>query len=226
MLLKQAKANDRIAYNTYMALLLTILAVFLTLVISEVWWKSQRVHGEFSRKFVHITVGSFVSFWPYFLSRREILLLSAAFIVVVLISKHLNIFRSIHTVQRPTSGEVFFAIMVGALAVANVHPYIFTASLLVMSLADGFAAVIGTRFGRGNSYTILGAKKSIAGTATFFLITCAILAIYSARTEGTAIGFWVLPLSLATTMIENVAKRGLDNLLVPMLVALALSLLA
>lgn len=209
-----------------MILSLTVLLVFLILVMSEIWWRRQNVHGEFSRKFVHILVGSFVAFWPYFLTREEILFLSAAFIVVVLVSKRLNIFSSIHTVQRPTNGELFFALMVGALAVANVHPHIFTASLLVMSLADGFAAVFGTRFGRGNSYVILGARKSVVGTLTFLIITSVILAVYSARTSGTAIGFWLLPLSLATTFIENIAKRGLDNLLVPLLVAVALQLLA
>jgi phytol kinase len=209
-----------------MILLLAVIAVFIVLVASELLWRQQKIHSEFSRKFVHITVGSLVAFWPYFLSRKEILLLSAAFIAVVLISKKYNVFSSIHTVQRPTNGELYFAIMVGALALANVHPHIFTASLLVMSLSDGFAAVFGTRFGKGNSYKVFGAQKSVVGTFAFFVVTCTILAVYSARTSGTAIGFWVLPLSLATTLIENILKRGLDNLAVPVLITLALQALA
>jgi phytol kinase len=208
-----------------MYLLLTVFAVFAILIISELWWRRQMIHGEFSRKFVHITVGSFVAFWPYFLSRKEMLLLSAAFIAVVLLSKRKKIFRSIHTVQRPTYGEVYFAVMVGILAVANVHPHIFTAALLVMSLADGLAAVIGTRFGKSNAYKIFGARKSVAGTLTFFLVTGLILAVYAMQPGNADVAPWVVVLTLAATALENVAKHGLDNLAVPLLIVGSLQVL-
>ena len=209
-----------------MVLLLVVIAIFLILILSEAWWRRQKIHGEFSRKFVHITVGSFVAFWPYFLSRKETLLLSAAFVIVVLLSKKYNIFSSIHTVQRPTYGELFFALMVGALTIADIQPHIFTASLLTMSLADGFAAVLGTHYGKRNSYQVFGATKSVVGTLAFFIITAVILAWYSHQPDGVSIIPWVLPLSVLATAIENTAKKGLDNILVPGMMALALQLLS
>ena len=98
-----------------MTILLTILAVLALILIGEFWWRHQRLQTEFTRKFVHITVGSFVAFWPFFLSWNEIRILSVAFLIVVAISKHLRIFRAIHSVQRPTWGELYFAVAVGAI---------------------------------------------------------------------------------------------------------------
>jgi phytol kinase len=91
-----------------------------------------------------------------------------------------------------------------------------------MSLADGLAAVIGIRFGRKTLYKLFGAQKSIVGTITFFLVSTVILVIYSHVAPGASIAAWIIPISLAATIIENIAPKGLDNLLVPLLVASSL----
>ena len=208
-----------------MALALTILAVLALVMASEIWWLLQPVHGELSRKFVHITVGSFVAFWPYFLSTTDIKLLSLAFVVVVGVSKYFHIFRSIHSVQRPTWGEVWFALVVVVLSfIAAQHPHIFTAALLEMSLADGLAAVIGTRFGNRHRYTVFGSHKSLIGTFTFFAVSCLILGDYAAWTSGVAL-LPLLPIALGATLLENVASWGLANAAVPLFVAGTLLLL-
>ncbi len=74
-----------------MAVIFTVLAVFLVLLGSELWWRKHITHSEFSRKFVHITVGSFVAFWPFYLSWGQIRLLSLGFLIVVGISKYLHV---------------------------------------------------------------------------------------------------------------------------------------
>jgi len=209
-----------------MALILTVLVIFALLVASELWWRSTKVHSEFSRKFVHIAVGSFVAFWPYFLSPNQIKLLSGAFIVAVLISQYLDIFKAIHSVQRPTHGEFWFALVVGLLAFVVHHPHIYTAALLEMSLADGLAALVGTRFGNGHRYSVLGSPKSMIGTFTFAVVSCAILAGYAHYTPGTLTVLQAVPIVLVATILENVGFQGLDNLLVPLFVSSALFLLA
>lgn len=205
-----------------MTLILTVLTVFLILVGCEIWWRKQGVglQGEFSRKFVHITVGSFVAFWPYFLSANEIRILSAAFLIVVLLSKYLHIFKAIHSVQRPTHGEVWFALVVGGLAfLVDKNPHIYTVALLEMSLADGLAAVIGTRYGNGGKYSVMGHAKSIIGTATFFVVSSALLAGYGLASVGGLSLAVILPLSIVMTILENIAVNGFDNLVVPLSVA-------
>ncbi|MDB5170048.1 MAG: phosphatidate cytidylyltransferase [Candidatus Saccharibacteria bacterium] len=207
-----------------MALVLTVLAVFLLLIVSEYWWRKHPQPNELSRKFVHITVGSFVAFWPFFLSWNQIIFLSAAFLVGVGASKYLNIFKAIHSVQRPTWGELFFAAAVGIIAMITHSKGIYAVALLQMSLADGLAAIVGLRFGTGNRYKVFGSTKSIAGTATFFVISLALLIGYSQLSEAFLPLAFLAALALCTSLIENLGIVGLDNLLVPLVIAYVLSL--
>ncbi len=200
----------------------TIAVVFALLVISELWWRKHKLHGEFSRKFVHITVGSFVAFWPYFLSANQIKLLSLAFLIGVAVSKYLNFFEAVHSIQRPTWGEFWFALVVGLLAFNTGHPHIYTAALLEMSLADGLAAVIGLRYGKRYHYTVFGSYKTLIGTCTFFIISCLTLVAYNTITFSLVFSPLVLLIALMATFLENIAVRGLDNLVVPLFVAGAL----
>ena len=205
-----------------MALLLTIIIVLILLVANELWWRKHPIHSELSRKFIHISVGSFVAFWPYFLSWHEIQILSVAFMIVVATSKHFHLFNAIHSVQRPTWGEIFFAIAVGAATLITHNKAIYAAALLQMSLADGMAAVIGTRYGNRQKYLVLGYTKSLLGTLTFFVISLAVLVEYAHHGHTDLTYSWALFVSAVAAVIENLAIRGFDNLLVPLTVALLL----
>lgn len=207
-----------------MALIITVLAVFAILVSSEIWWRRRSTQGEFSRKYVHITVGSFVAFWPFFLSWDQIRLLSVAFFVVISLSKTLHIFKAIHSVQRPTWGEVYFALAVGVITLVTQDHWIYMIALLQMSLADGFAALIGTRFGNRSRYYVFGQTKSVIGTLTFLVVSCVLLAIYSRHATGAIFSPHLAVIAVLATIIENVGIQGLDNLLVPLLVGAELNL--
>ncbi len=201
---------------------LVVAVVFGLLIVGEFLSRSQKLPPEICRKFVHITVGSFVAFWPLLLSWNQILLLSAAFVAVVGISKYLNVFQAIHSVQRPTMGEVFFAISVGLLAVLTQNGWMYMAALLHMSLADGMAAVIGSRYGKKTSYKVLGHVKSVVGSLTFFVISVAILWGYSIGTDTSIHAAIILGASFIATFLENFSVRGLDNITVPVWVAIVL----
>lgn len=210
-------------YNGCMALLFTVFIVLGLLLVNEWWWRKARVGGELSRKFIHITVGSFVAFWPLFLSWQEIRLLSLAFLVTVLVSKQLGLFQAIHSVQRPTWGEIYFAAAVGLVTYITTDPAVYTASLLTMSLGDGLAAVFGKRFGRSNKYRIFGHSKSLVGTATFFVASLLILVSLNPYLPMRLDLLAMLVISLLASLVENAGVRGLDNLLVPLGVALILA---
>lgn len=203
-------------------LILTILAVFVVLVGNELWHRKHIVHSEFSRKFAHITIGSFVAFWPFFLSWREIIGLSLAFLVVVGVSRALNVFQAIHSVQRPTWGEMFFAVSVGAVTFVTHNKWIYAAALLQMALADGLAAIIGVRFGNAQRYRVFGHTKSVIGSLCFFLVSFGILMAFGHWSDQTLSFGYTTAISAAATFLENLAVVGLDNLAVPLLVALML----
>jgi dolichol kinase len=93
-----------------------------------------------------------------------------------------------------------------------------------MSLADGLAAVVGTWYGRGNTYRVLSHAKSVAGTATFIVVSALILAAYAAFGSGSLPGLREAAAAVAgAAILENLGLYGLDNLLVPLFVGFLLS---
>lgn len=206
-----------------MLVLFACAVTLAVLCLGEYGWRKGWLKNEIGRKFTHIIVGSFVAFWPLFLSWYQIFFLSAAFVAVVSASKYFGVFRAIHSVQRPTWGEVFFAVSVGLLALLTRDGWMYMAALLHMSLADGLAAIIGTQFGKKTQYTVLGHTKSVVGSVTFFVVSIIIIAGYSIGTD-TSIGLGLLlATSFVATVLENASTRGLDNITVPVWVAIVLS---
>lgn len=193
-------------------------AVVAGLILVNEWWWRGRTHGEVSRKFVHLTVGSFVALWPLFLEWWQIALLSVAFVLVILVSKQLGLFRAIHSVQRPTWGEIFFGLAVGTVTLITHQPAIYAVALLHMSLADGLAAIVGTNLGNSNRYLVFGMHKSIIGTITFAIVSTLILIVYAFH-QGAAFDVWLPVIVLGATLIENISIKGLDNLLIPVFIA-------
>lgn len=201
---------------------LAVVVVLALLLISEWGWRRHWLHGEVGRKFVHVSVGTFVAFWPYFLDWSEIRLISLAFFAVVLISMWTGLFRAIGSVQRPTYGEIFFALSVGLLTCITTSKGIYAAAILQMALADGFAAIVGSRYGTQNKYHLFGRSKSLAGSMTFFVISLALLVGYSQLSDNGLIWQYVVAGALGATFLENIAALGFDNLLVPVSIGLLL----
>lgn len=200
-----------------------IVVVFLILLLAEYLSRYRGVHSELTRKLVHTLVGVFVAFWPFFLSWRQIQMLSLAFLLVVLISIKLNIFGSIHAVKRNAVGEVLFAMIIGILAFISTDEWIFTAAMLHLSLADGLAAIIGLAYGDHNSYKVMGETRSLAGSLTFFFCSLSIMLFYTIAGDANYSGLTLIGLPVIATIAENVAIKGTDNLIIPLLVAFTLT---
>jgi dolichol kinase len=88
-----------------------------------------------------------------------------------------------------------------------------------MALADGLAAIIGVQYGNRLKYLVFKHPKSVAGTLTFFVVSTSILLAYGHWSGQSLTASYILVVSLMATALENVAVWGLDNLLVPLLVA-------
>lgn len=206
-----------------LATIAVVLVTFCILVFSEWLSRSKEIHAELTRKLVHVAVGSFVAFWPFFLSWRQIQLLSLAFFLVVALSVKFNVFRSIHAVKRSMTGELLFAIVIGTLALITTTKWVFTAAMLHLSIADGLAAVIGLGWGETNSYKVFGRTKSIAGSAAFWVSSFCILLAYLHFAQTSTSFFTALWLPFVATATENLAVQGTDNLVMPMLIAVVLT---
>lgn len=206
--------------------IIAVVSVFLILVFAEYLSRYKGVHSELTRKLVHVLVGTFVAFWPFFLSWRQIQMLSLAFLLVILLSVWLNIFKSIHAVSRNVAGEVLFAMVIGVLAFLSTSEWVFTASMLFLSLADGMAAIIGLLWGDENQYKVFGHVKSVAGSLAFFFTAVAISIIYTIFSGVPQSATVLLWLPVVATIAENIAVSGTDNLVIPLLAALVLTSVA
>jgi phytol kinase len=200
-----------------------IAVIFVIVIFAEYLSRYKGVHSELTRKMVHILVGVFVAFWPYFLSWRQIQLISFLFLATVIWSIKFNIFNSIHAVTRNKVGEVAFALVIGILSLISSKDWVFTAAMLHLSLADGFAAVFGLAYGEGTTYKILGRTKSVVGSLAFFFTSVGIMVCYAAFSHLSYSGFTLIGLPVLATLAENVSGEGTDNMVVPLLVALVLT---
>jgi phytol kinase len=200
-----------------------IAVIFVIVIFAEYLSRYKGVHSELTRKMVHILVGIFVAFWPFFLSWRQIQLLSLLFLITVVWSIKFNIFNSIHAVSRNKIGEVAFALVIGILSLITSKDWVFTAAMLHLSLADGLAAVFGLAYGDGTTYKIMGRTKSIVGSLAFFFTSVVIMIGYAAFSGLGYSGVTLVWLPVIATVAENISGEGTDNLVVPLLVALVLT---
>ncbi|MGH7237160.1 MAG: hypothetical protein ACREGF_01350, partial [Candidatus Saccharimonadales bacterium] len=204
-------------------LLLVAAGIFIVLIMAEGLRRRKIFSPETTRKFVHILTGTFAAFWPYFLSWGQIEIMAGALLAVIFLSKYFNIFKAIHLVERRTFGEILFAVAIGLVAIITHDPLIFMAAILHMSLADGLAGVAGKRFGRRNSYTVFGQTKSIVGSATFWLSSLIIISLYFILSHAVGAVLAIIFLPLIATALEAAGAWGIDNFLVPVFIALALT---
>lgn len=205
-----------------MTVVLAILGILAILLLAEYLARKTNMHAELTRKFVHMFAGSFIAFWPFFLTWRQIEVLSVMALIVILISIKFTIFKSIHMVPRQAVGEICFAMVIGLLALISSSEWIFMAAMLCLSIGDGLAAIIGLMWGDSNQYKVFGKVKSIAGTSAFFIVTVLVMVLYIALSKDTAGLTTLLIVPILATITENAAVNGTDNLVMPMLIALIL----
>jgi phytol kinase len=209
-------------------LLLSLLAIFLLLLVMEYLWRTGKVHSEVSRKVVHMGTGVMIAFWPLYIKWEIIQLLSVVMLVVVLISHHFHIFKSIHSVKRLTRGEILYPIGIGISAFLEPSPWVFTAAILHLALADGIAAIVGLHFGHKTRYTLISHGKSLVGSAAFFVTSFAIFVSASFLVSDNALPHlygWFLWSALTLTFVENISWYGLDDITVPLSVIIILTVL-
>ncbi len=207
--------------------------VGLILIGSEVLWRTKTVRGERARKFIHILAGVWMAFWPLYLPFDGIVILGIAALTLLLYSRYTRLFSSIYDVKRITYGELLYALAIIVVALFAEADWIFTASILMLALADGGAAVIGRFYGITNSYLVFGSqqlKKSVAGSAAFILFAFVVMIIAGLVADGDVyeghelLVFVVVPLfSLA---LENITPYGVDNIVTPIFVMAVLNSIA
>ena len=186
-------------------------------------WPEQR---EWSRKLVHIGTGVVLPLaWACGIERWLAVPAAAVVTLAALLNHRLQLLPAIEDVGRPSYGTVAYgaAITVLLLLYWPSSPQVVTAAVLVMALGDGLAGLVGARF-TSPRWQVWGQTKSLLGTATMVAVSLLVLALMvpiSAALGLPAPALAILPwLALVAAALEQVALLGLDNLTVPLGVAL------
>ena len=203
--------------------------VLAILVLEEIFYKNKILEGEYLRKFVHITAGSFIALWPWLIDWYHLQLIGLAMAAFIWLNHRIKRIHASGDVHRKTYGFYLFALTVAVTPFLTHNKIIFALALLNMALADGIAAVAGTAYGRKYEYTIFHHVKSVVGTMAFWLVSlgilgCGLLFLQASLDFG---NYFVLILILPPLLaaLENVAVFGLDNIVVPVALVLTLRLI-
>ena len=180
-----------------------------------------------SRKLLHILVGNIAFFLPIF-QTREIMAFVAAgpfILFTFLMSPYspLKQFRGKTSEAGHGFGLVYYAIAWTVLAYSFFdHMEVIAIGILAMSYGDGFASLIGIRYGK-RKYKVFGDQKSVVGSfamVVFTFITMIVALLFYQISLSQILVLSVLGIAVVSAVVEGVTPRGLDNLSVPFVTAL------
>jgi phytol kinase len=210
--------------NPWLGMGIELSALSLLMVAIHFYAHARHLAPETSRKLFHLGGGlttlalpwMFTDVWP-------VLLLTIVTVPALLALKHVQRLRSglgdvLYGVTRPSLGEVYFPLSACLLfALAHDRPLLYIVPLLLLTLADPAAAIIGSRFG-SLQYVTRDGHKSLEGSLAFFTVAffgTAGALLLAGPTPNVAVPGVGLTLALLLTLVEAISWRGLDNLLIP-----------
>ena len=207
-------------------LILVYIYVIAIFILSE---KVLKTKPEVSRKFLHIMVGNMIFAMPFFSDPWVMVWFLTLPITIALFFlteySPIKIENSV-TESGHALGLFFYAgIWTVLIAVFSNYLWIVALAIVPMVYGDGFAALIGQKFGK-IKYKVFGGEKSLEGSLTMFVITT-VMSVFVWMVFMT-IGYpmpqfnlWaILGISAVATACEALSYGGIDNLTVPALTSI------
>ena len=212
--------------NNLLGIVLSFVFVFMTIGISTVLNKKAILDDEGSRKFIHIAVSNW---WILAMLTFDDPLWASFVPLMFVFINYLSMKKRVFTAMERKSGKqewgtVYYAISLLILAYVTFAAdlaYIGGIGILIMGYGDGFAALIGTRYGKHR----LWFGKSIEGASVVLgfgiFISGIFFYIYSPN-------LWLmksLVVGIVAMVVELFSPNGFDNLSLPLTVSLVSFLL-
>ncbi len=199
--------------------LLVYIYVAILLIVTE---KILNKWPELSRKFLHIMVGNVAFLLPIFQTSWVMAFIAAGpFILFTFLMSPYTPIRSIKgrtSAAGHSMGLVYYAITWTILAYLFFDNMVIIAiGILAMSYGDGFASVIGVRFGK-KKYNVFGDEKSYVGSFAMFVftfITTIVALVYYGIPLSSYVIVVLLFIAFIAVVVEGLTPKGLDNLSVP-----------
>lgn len=202
--------------------ILIISGIFISIfVTSELISVLLKPSVEVTRKFVHFTGGMVtLSFSYLFTSHWSVLILSLGFVGILYTTKKLNLLKSVHGIERPSSGGIYFPFAVYLTWLAsnlNHQPDYYLIGMLILSISDSMAALVGTTYGKF-LFLIEKERKSVEGTVIFFLITFLITEqsmLHLTEVGAVKASLCGIYVAILVTGFELISLKGSDNFFIP-----------
>ncbi|TLV02918.1 diacylglycerol/polyprenol kinase family protein [Dyadobacter luticola] len=212
--------------------MLILAACFLALFgVAELLYHQFNVKPELTRKLVHLGTGLLTMLFPIFLtSHWQVLILCSSFLIILLLSLKFKLLPSINAIDRDSHGSILFPVAVYACflmyTLLDKGVVIFYLPILILAICDPIAALTGKKFPFG-TYQIGQCKKTISGSAAFFVCNLIVSAIvfYILKIQLESAVWNLIILSIVATIAEAISWKGSDNLSIPASVAITLSLI-
>lgn len=206
-------------------LLISYAFLFGVLLLGEFIRMVFKLRSEFTRKFIHVGVGfwGFVAYWT--LDWWIVLIPPASFVLINLLSYKITLFKSMEIEDKSNLGTIYYPISLCVLLAAFWPKGMYEVALIgmmVMALGDGFASVIGEKWGK-HRYRFWKREKSWEGSMAmfFFAVVGTVLVLYLLLTLPLGVALWrAVAVGLVAAVIEAVSPWGTDNLTVPILSAI------
>ncbi len=179
--------------------------------------------NELSRKIVHIGTGPIIPIaWWLNISKDLALIVACIITAALIINYRIRLIKSIENVDRKSFGTIAYGISITALIFLfwSTNPSAVTAGVLVMTFGDGLAGLIGRKL-NSTQWIVFGQKKSLIGTLSMYLVTVFVL---SSINYVIGINFAmvdIIMISSLATMLEQISPLGIDNITVPIGVAMS-----
>lgn len=212
--------------NNLLATIYSFIYILAIVGVAFVLYRYTSIGSEGVRKFMHILISG----WVFILvgmydSMAWALVGPVTFIVLNTVFVYSGFSRYLGMGNRKRdNGLIYYPLSIVVLILMMYNGLsdgkIVISSVLMMGFGDGFAALVGSRFGR-HHYAFLGGRKSVEGTLTMFIVSFIILsAVYP---EGP--WYFSLLVALAATVLESITPLGFDNITVPVISAVILGAL-
>lgn len=202
--------------QTLIGIVVSNVFVLVCIGISTLFEKKKWMSGEGTRKFVHIAVSNwwFIAMY-YFDTAITAAIVPVMFVIVNYYSYKKQLFTSIERGGGVKDlGTVYYAISLVVLSLWSFgmgRPEIGGIGILIMGYADGFAAVVGTKFGK----TPLIHGKSVEGTLTAVIMATVVVMGFNAVYGLGLSGAQMIIIAISAILFELFTPLGLDNLTVP-----------
>lgn len=210
--------------QNWLGVIVSFVFVFGVLGITTQLLKREIVSPAVSRKLVHIGVAhwwfiamAFFETWPFAIA------VPTAFVLINLASYLFRFLPAMeHEVRTRNLGTVYFPISLVVVAIAcwrgSMPTWVGGLGILVLGYGDGFASLLGERYGK-RAITVFGNTKTLLGTTTMFVLSAAVVSVFVLIWGGLSTGTGILAVvatAAVATVVELITPFGIDNITVPL----------